>query len=81
MGTNVQYKIIEDVQLGGNSYFKVKWKWGIFWVYVKEYSWCDEVVGVYESYEDAVTAMNKHYKSKMANTRSYTKVENVTKGF
>lgn len=80
MKTNIQYKIIEDVQLGGNSYFRVKWKWGIFWIYIKEYSWYDEVTGVYNSYEDAITAMNKHYQTKMANTKYYTKVESVTKG-
>ncbi|QHJ85720.1 MAG: hypothetical protein [Cystoviridae sp.] len=80
MKKTIQYKIIEDVQLGGNSYFRVKWKWGIFWISLKEYSWWEKVEGVWETYEDAANAMNEHYKDKRANTKSYTSVENIIKG-
>lgn len=79
MQKTICYRLIEDVQVGGNSYFRAKWKWGIFWVSVKRYCGYEEVEGIWDNQKEALTAIDKHFKLKMANKKAYTVVTNITK--
>lgn len=75
----MKYKLIQDVFKAGNFQWRAKWKWGIFWISLKEVSWGDSYSATYSSEQKALEAINDHFLTNMRLSKDYSVIKYVSK--